>query len=117
MYIFKFPAAADFAFTYANLNRYVERGVNKDTRKVGTTVQIERTFGPGFRVRLYDTVIATVYSSGTVEIPEEINNHGSQATGNWVAKVLYDNGYHRGVWRTDGKYEGVAGQTFIPAGV
>ena len=115
MYIFRFPKAADFKFTYEALNNYIERGKGWGERKVGTTVNVERTFGPSIRVVLYDTVIARVYSDGSVEIPETINEYGSQATTKWVEKILQDNGVGRFVYREGGKYVGVAGETFRPA--
>lgn len=114
MYIFKFPKAADFKFTFEGLTNYIERGRTIGERKVGTTVTVEQMFGPSVLVRLYDTVIARVYSDGSVEIPEVINEYGSQATGNWVAKVLQDNGVGRPVYREGGEYVGVAGRTFRP---
>lgn len=116
MYIFKFPAAADFTFTFDNIRDYIARGRTVGARKVGTTVELEAgTFGGQhvdfYRVWLYSTCIALVYRD-RVDIPVDINHYGSQATGHWVSKVLYDNGIHRGVWRTAGKYEGVAGVSF-----
>lgn len=115
MYIFKFPQAADFTFNFEGLTNYIERGKTLGERKIGTTVTVEQTFGPSILVRLYDTVIARVYSDGSIEIPEIINEYGSQATASWVAKVLQDNGVGRPVYREKGKYTGVAGQTFRPA--
>ena len=115
MYIFKFPQAADFKFTYEGLDTYTKQGRNFWNRKVGTTVEIIRGYGPYFQVKLYDTVIAVINADGSVNIPEVINSHGSQATTQWVSKVLQDNGVGTFVYREKGEYVGVAGKTFRPA--
>lgn len=118
MYIFKFPAAADFALTYANLHAYIVKGRDGHRRKIGTTVEV--ILGTTSKdeelvmVELYGTRIVDVYQDGRVSVSARINHYGSQATGNWVSKVLHDNGFYVGVWRTKGCYEGVAGRTFEP---
>lgn len=115
MYIFTFPKAADFPFTFDGLDEYLKAGRDFWKRKVGTTVTVERSLSQHFIVKLYDTEVAIVGQDGSVTVPLAINDHGSQATTKWVAKVLQDNGLGTFVYREKGEYVGVAGKTFRPA--
>lgn len=111
MYIFRFPKQAEMPFTYENLDNYIKAGKCEYERKVGTTVTVQHLCAGQIQIKLYDTIIADLLSNGNLCIFESINNHGSQATGAWVGKILQDNGVHHGVWREKGKYE-VAGKAF-----
>lgn len=112
MYIFNPPAKAfDVSFDYVNLTTFIREGKSDRSRKVGTTVTVERVDFQELEVSLYNTVIATLYSDGTVFIHQEIDSQGSQATTWWVQKVLSDNKIPGLVGRDKGRYA-QAGQTF-----
>lgn len=115
MYIFSAPAKAyDIPFTFQGISDYIDAGRGQNSRMVGTTLELSRPARGVVSVRLYGTAIARLWDDGEVLIHERINNHGSQATTWWVAKVLQDNKIGGSVFREAGKYA-VAGKTYNKA--
>ena len=118
-YIFTPPALAyTLPFRFAELSAFIRKGHSLDgwfyCRKVGTTVTV-LLVGSGaeefVRVKLYDTVIATIAQNGTVEIMCEVNDHQTLATTYWAQKTITDNGHRAVVGRQNYAYA-VAGQVF-----
>lgn len=108
MYQFRMPAAAyDIRFTFEGLERFYA----SNTAMIGTTVEITHNLQNVYNVKLYDTVIARIYSDGEVQISEAINDYPRGATTAWVQKVLTDNNIGGMVGRIDGKYP-QAGKTY-----
>lgn len=112
MYIFRLPAKAyETPFTFAGISEFIDKGRGKNTRMLGTTLELSRPARGVVVVRLYGTAIARLWDDGEVLIHERINEHGSQATTRWVQKVLNDNKIGGIVDRKDGKYW-CAGNTY-----
>lgn len=114
MYIFTPPKVAyQVSFNYVDLSNFIKQGRNNRyarSAKLGTTVTVEHVDFGVIAIKLYDTVIAEV-TDRSVYIPEDINNHGSQATTWWTQKVLSDNKLPGFVSREKGKYA-VAGKMY-----
>lgn len=84
-YIFSWPARVP-TLTYAGLAK---------TDRIGRTVRVEHW--PTARVlRLYGTVIARIFED-RVEFPVTGDRH--QATREWLARIVQDNGIGSNVWR------------------
>lgn len=110
-YIFRPPASSyDIKFTFEGLKEYAERGKAGHFRMLGKTLTFT-LYGDAIAATLYETVIAMIFADGRIEIPEAINQHGSQATTYWVQKILTDNKIPGYVARNKGRYP-QAGKTF-----
>jgi hypothetical protein len=112
-YIFTPPAKAyEMKLTYEGALEFLSKGKNEGYRKIGTTVEVTHWHAGQVTVRLYDTIIATILSNGTVAIAEQINSYPRQATTWWVQKVLADNKISGLVGRVAGKYP-QAGKAYV----
>jgi hypothetical protein len=92
-YIFRFPANTP-ELTYETLS--AKLAACEGALKIGTTVQVWEDARGGVSVQLYDTVIARI-------TPDEVEFPGpdvpSQATTEWLARIIRDNGIDSGCWR------------------
>lgn len=126
-YIFRPPAIVDkVKIRFDELVPYIRRGRSfgflERYRKMGQVVKVSfplpsREVPAHVSFTLYETEIAKLYPNGAVTISETIDQHHSQATVWWLARILRDNGYGSGyVWSVDFRYsmdsEPLAGRTF-----
>lgn len=112
MYIFRFPARVPL-MTYGGLTDWISKGRDPLRRKIGTTVTVDRADVPERHIciYLYDTIIARLYPDGRVIVSEAVNNWPRQATTEWLALILWNNGLSGHVGREGGRYR-QAGQIF-----
>lgn len=114
-YIFRPPSNVP-TMTFEGLWDYIEqsRGREKLSRKIGTTVTVEKvdtTGGTAIAFLLYDVVLVTLYRSGHIEVAGRVDDRGSKATTWWLQRIFDDNRIDLHVGRIHGKYP-VAGRVY-----
>lgn len=97
-FIFRMPANVP-DLTYESLDNWLG---NNRTRAIGTTVSVRRNIwpisGPAISIYLYGTGIARLLQrTHAVYFPAHGDTH--MATGEWLGKIIRDNGIGNGVWR------------------